>query len=327
MWDSKLRTDSIAAWVNDSVVHDSSSEAKTKIGSDRNEWLEETYNPHISTLFGSYYHYCRISGLQAKSKNNFSADLIELCQQTLKWSDVEYDRRREGRSIRGLRLRTDRDTSPTLDDVLSNNTCDNPGDDLCDNLGDNPKPFGSQSCDNHNILLPSKISGSESKLDPVQLPLLGSESELNQTQSLNSESLGEVSASQVVTEPQTHVGSVSEVVTDVVTDVVTNLEQKPTSAITPTKFNIGNPVDHADQFFNGESVEVFYFEKWLPAIILQYPNNHPDPKQRVISWKVRFSTGQETYIWNEKDFRPVRCAVESQQQAITNTQTEPDHAL
>jgi putative DNA primase/helicase len=104
LWNSKIRTDSIAAWVNERINYEPL--AKTQVGSDRDEWTKETYDPITSTLFGSYTHYCKISGLQAKSINNFSADLIELCQQTLLWTDVERGRDGQGRRIiRGLKLR------------------------------------------------------------------------------------------------------------------------------------------------------------------------------------------------------------------------------
>jgi hypothetical protein len=47
-------------------------------------------------------------------------NLIELCQQTLGWGDVNYDRDSQGRRLlRSLRLRTDGDIRPTLEDSLT----------------------------------------------------------------------------------------------------------------------------------------------------------------------------------------------------------------
>mgnify|MGYP000052919450 CR=1 FL=1 len=164
LWSAKIRTDSIAAWVNEWVMTDPT--AITQIGCDRNEWVDNDYNPRISTLFGSYSHYCRISGLQAKGKNNFSADLIELCEQTLGWN-VAYDRDSRGRRvIRGLRLRSCGDTNPSWEEVLQ---ADNSSDDHCDNHSDNLKPFLDMDCDNSDNVLVSKVSEFESVFSSNQI--------------------------------------------------------------------------------------------------------------------------------------------------------------
>ncbi|MCT7971277.1 DNA primase family protein [Laspinema olomoucense] len=116
LWESKIRTDSIAAWVSEWIISDVN--AKTQIGSDKDEWKDSNYQPAESTLFGSYNLFCRQSGLQPKSINNFSADLIELCSQTLKW-ECSRTRDSKGRkSISGIRLRTDDDKTPTIDQQL-----------------------------------------------------------------------------------------------------------------------------------------------------------------------------------------------------------------
>ena len=118
LWQSKIRTDSIAAWVNEWVIYDPT--VKTQIASDRNEWADKEYDAQLSTLFGSYSYYCRISGLQAKGKNNFSSDLIELCQQTLGWGDVQRGRDGQGRRvICGLKLQTHGNTALTVEDSLT----------------------------------------------------------------------------------------------------------------------------------------------------------------------------------------------------------------
>lgn len=163
LWQAKIRTDSIAAWVNEWVIHEPT--AKTQIGCDRSEWADKDYNPDISTLFGSYSHYCRVSGLQAKGKNNFSSDLIELCQQTLGWGDVNYDRDNQGRRlIRSLRLRTDGDTTLTLDDALDS---DNLSDNRSDNLSVNLKPPTDKEFDNPDNFLTSKLIGIENQISAV----------------------------------------------------------------------------------------------------------------------------------------------------------------
>ena len=158
LWTAKIRTDSIAAWVNEWVIPDPT--AKTQIGCNRHEWEDSDYNPLISTLFGSYSHYCRISGLIAKGKNNFSADLIEMCQQTLRWS-VEYDRDSFGRRvIGGLRLRTASDTTPHWEDMLKS---DNHSDNVSDNHSDNLKSFTDNDSDNPDNLLASEFDASKRK--------------------------------------------------------------------------------------------------------------------------------------------------------------------
>ncbi|MEO8890251.1 MAG: DUF5906 domain-containing protein, partial [Coleofasciculaceae cyanobacterium] len=146
LWESQIRTDSIAAWVNEWVIYDTS--AKTLIGSNRNEWSDSAYDASTSTLFGSYNLYCRNTGLQAKGKNNFSSDLIELCQQTLSW-EVAYCRGSNGeRMIRGLRLRTRGDTDPILEDKLTTDNSDNLFENLFDNPSDNLKPLSNKDSDN-----------------------------------------------------------------------------------------------------------------------------------------------------------------------------------
>ncbi|MCT7958933.1 DNA primase family protein [Laspinema palackyanum] len=116
LWESKIRTDSIAAWLSEWIIPDTS--ATTQIGSDKDEWKDSAYHPERSTLFGSYNLFCRQSGLQPKSINNFSADLMELCSQTLKWNCFRTRNSKGRKSIGGIRLRTDTDTSPTIDQIL-----------------------------------------------------------------------------------------------------------------------------------------------------------------------------------------------------------------
>ncbi|MEG5236974.1 DUF3854 domain-containing protein [Microcoleus sp. AT9b-C3] len=119
-WADRVRADPMASWVNDCVVHDPA--AQTAIGADKDEWKDGDYAAAKSTLFGSYHHYCRRAGYSAKGKNNFSADLVELCRSVLEWKDVEKCRTAAGTAVKGLRLRTDADTNiATVEELLSQN--------------------------------------------------------------------------------------------------------------------------------------------------------------------------------------------------------------
>ena len=106
-----IRTNSIAAWYSEMVIHDPA--AVTAIGNDKNEG--ENGNTPM-TLFGSYCFYTKGTGGQAKSVTNFSPDLLELCNNILK-QPVEKVLIRNRKFIKGLRLRvkgTD-DDIPTLE--------------------------------------------------------------------------------------------------------------------------------------------------------------------------------------------------------------------
>ncbi|WP_333310223.1 DUF3854 domain-containing protein [Microcoleus sp. B7-D4] len=122
-WEDRVRADPMAAWLNELVIHDA--EAKTAVGADKNEWKDATYVPTNSTLFGSYNHYCTGGGYSAKGKNNFSADLVELCREVLGWKDVSKERAAVGVVIKGLRLRTDTDKGiATVEELLEQKNVD-----------------------------------------------------------------------------------------------------------------------------------------------------------------------------------------------------------
>lgn len=130
LWESQIRADGLASWVNDCLIPEPM--AKTPIGSDAREWATEPYEATVSTLFGSYCLHSRQSNRQSLTKDNFSANLLELLQQTLKW-EVEKVRTKTGRVITGVRLRTAHDDEiPYLDEVLAS------GDGLGDGLDDDP---------------------------------------------------------------------------------------------------------------------------------------------------------------------------------------------
>jgi hypothetical protein len=116
-WDDRVRADPLASWVNDCAVRDPT--AQTAIGGDKDEWKDSDYVAAKSTLFGSYNHYCRRAGYIPKGKNNFSADLEELCRSVLDWKEVRKKRLASGTFLLGLRLRSDADAGiPTIEDCL-----------------------------------------------------------------------------------------------------------------------------------------------------------------------------------------------------------------
>jgi hypothetical protein len=109
-WEQRVRTDSIASWVNDCVVFDPC--ATTAIGSDRTEGLSGDVP---ATLYGSYALHCHRTGTNPKANKNFSPDLLELCNHILGMT-VEKVHTKVGKQIKGIRLRTAADFDlPTLD--------------------------------------------------------------------------------------------------------------------------------------------------------------------------------------------------------------------
>ncbi len=111
-WENRIRTDSIAAWLNDWVIYDPM--AETAVGCNKDEM--DSGDP--ITLYGSYAQHCRRSGVQAKAVKNFSPDLLELCRSVLGW-EIEKKVTKTGKFIRGLRLRRALDYEiPTHDYLL-----------------------------------------------------------------------------------------------------------------------------------------------------------------------------------------------------------------
>ncbi len=142
VWESQIRSDGLAAWVNDWVVQDST--ARVRIGSNAREWAsEEEYDAARSTLYGSYALYCQQSNRSAKSPQNFSAELLELTNRILGWEAEKGRVKMCGKTVRvikGLRLRSELDNEPTIEEILEvNNQVDNKGDRGGPNPGDNLK--------------------------------------------------------------------------------------------------------------------------------------------------------------------------------------------
>jgi len=56
---------------------------------------------------------------------------------------------------------------------------------------------------------------------------------------------------------------------------------------------------------SSELIEVNQDGIWQPAVVVKYPNSHPDPKQRFSGWKIRLlRDGAVRYIWKESQMRP-----------------------
>jgi hypothetical protein len=151
--------------------------------------------------------------LQAKGKNNFSSDLIELCQQTLSWQ-VDYCRGSTGqRMIRGLRLRTEGDTDPTLEDRLTTDNSDNPSDNLEPLLNmnsDNP-----DNLTNQNFFPKDSSSFTSHQITSrFTVALLGDDAKTEK-----------VLPQEVVSFPETSINQASQVVSPVVSPVVSELSE------------------------------------------------------------------------------------------------------
>ena len=103
LWEAQIRSDGLASWVNEHLIFDPL--AKTQIGSNAREWLDCEYNPTQSTLFGSYCWFGRQTLRSPLTKENFSANLLELLTATLGWQ-VEKRKSNGVMVISGVRLRT-----------------------------------------------------------------------------------------------------------------------------------------------------------------------------------------------------------------------------
>ncbi|WP_206817859.1 DUF5906 domain-containing protein, partial [Chroococcus sp. FPU101] len=237
LWESQIRSDGLASWVNDWLIHDPM--AKTQIGSDAREWANEPYEAAVSTLFGSYCLHCRQSNRQPLTKDNFSANLLELLQQTLQWG-VEKIRTNTGRMITGVRLRTANDGEiPYLDEVLAQS--DGLGDGLSDGLGDDLKALIEQESDGGDGLgeqFEASKNLTQKSVDSVNSTLKPCQNECKKDQENGVEV---VTSSPIQSEQGVEV--VTSVITSVVTEVVTfnsptgEISSQPTQIKKETKFN------------------------------------------------------------------------------------------
>ncbi|HLP92126.1 MAG TPA: phage/plasmid primase, P4 family [Nostocaceae cyanobacterium] len=92
--EQQIASNSIAAWINEYIIRDAKS--TTQIGSNKTD---------INTLFGNYSTWCRNAGCTPDSLRSFSPNLLDFCNSTMGWKDVEKFRNNKGVWVRGLRLR------------------------------------------------------------------------------------------------------------------------------------------------------------------------------------------------------------------------------
>jgi hypothetical protein len=119
LWEAQMRSDGLASWVNEHLIFDPL--AKTQIGSNAREWLDGEYNPTQSTLFGSYCWFGKQTLRSPLTKENFSANLLELLTATLGWQ-VEKRKSNGVMVISGVRLRTTQDGDRlTVEEQLQGN--------------------------------------------------------------------------------------------------------------------------------------------------------------------------------------------------------------
>lgn len=217
VWESQIRSDGLAGWVNEWIIADPDS--KVKIGSNKFEWsTHEDYCPQRSSLYGSYILYCQRTNCSAKSPQNFSAELLELVNRILGWKAKKTRIKIDGqttRVIEGLKLRSNFDNQPTVEEILEGpkgyrSAYDNQGDNQSDNLktlsdiesdnGDNLKLDLEEEKNNFSTLCDSQLIGTHTE-------------EVKNNISLNT--------SEVVTPVTSLSLSALQVVTEVVTEVVT----------------------------------------------------------------------------------------------------------
>lgn len=52
-----------------------------------------------------------------------------------------------------------------------------------------------------------------------------------------------------------------------------------------------------------DQVELLHFGTWQIGTVVQSPNHHPDPQQRISGWKVRVESGHELFVWQAEQMR------------------------
>jgi putative DNA primase/helicase len=142
-WEMTVREDSIAAFFSDRLVIDPNG----SIG--------------CGTLYKSYQGYCEESGLKSKGINNFTPNLIELCNVSLGHS-IAHKRSSAGNVIKGLRLRHDWE-HPFDEEDSTFPTDENLSSLLINNLNFSPE----SDYPTHPTLLALE-KGSDYTLDPTQ---------------------------------------------------------------------------------------------------------------------------------------------------------------
>ncbi|MEG3922220.1 DUF3854 domain-containing protein [Microcoleus sp. T3_A4] len=201
-WADRMRADPMASWINDCIIHDA--DAQTAIGADKDEWKDADYVASKSSLFGSYNNYCRRAGYSAKGKNNFSADLVELCREVLDWKNISKERSATGMAIRGLRLRTDTDQDIlTVEDLLIQSKNADPGQHDVDPDVD-LKPLPDKVYVDHVDLNSKLVEKKESETLPPISSSLKSVADSNINEEDNEDDSEKVTPSQVYTVSTKH---------------------------------------------------------------------------------------------------------------------------
>jgi putative DNA primase/helicase len=133
-WESKIREDSIAGFLNDKLILDPL--GQVSIGDSPNA---------DGSLYQAYHQYCLDQGHKPQAVKNFSPNLIECAGVILGWQ-VEKVHTKIGKIIKGIRIRTKADEHlPTYDYELRSR-CEKPGDGFGDGsvtdsvTGQNPEP-------------------------------------------------------------------------------------------------------------------------------------------------------------------------------------------
>ncbi len=217
-WESQIRSDGLAAWINDWVIRDDT--AKVAIGSNSKEWSHDEYKASSSTLYGSYTLYCQQTNRSAKSPQNFSAELIELTNRVLGWNASKTRTTWAGKTVRvikGIRLRTDSDPELTTEEQLihSDNLTDNSNDNP-DDIAKSPPPKG---YDNHDNPYQEKRENKNNFPSPCDNLVTGtSTEEVVKDNNLSSQPQEEVTP--VTSPPEQGLEVVTNSVTEVVTEVV-----------------------------------------------------------------------------------------------------------
>jgi putative DNA primase/helicase len=115
-WESKIREDSIAGFLNDKLILDPL--GQVSIGDSPNA---------EGSLYQAYHQYCLDQNHKPQAVKNFSPNLIECAAVILGWQ-VEKVHTKIGKTIKGIRIRTKADEHlPTYDYELRSR-CEKPGD-------------------------------------------------------------------------------------------------------------------------------------------------------------------------------------------------------
>ncbi|MEG4521049.1 MULTISPECIES: phage/plasmid primase, P4 family [unclassified Microcoleus] len=143
-WESKIREDSIAGFLNDKLILDPL--AQVAIGDSPNAQ---------DSLYQAYYQYCSDQGHRPQAVKNFSPNLIECASAILGWQ-VEKVHTKVGKIIKGLRLRTEGDRHIATYDYELRSRCEKPGDGFGDGL------------------VTDTVTGQNPELEPITAPVTDS---------------------------------------------------------------------------------------------------------------------------------------------------------